>query len=78
MTFDTLLYKYCEELLIRDHLVKFCSTCLKEIYTDRFKNTLRHKLKLKWIKRLQTHFQLGFNDKNGKRENGNFKQKTTT
>ena len=28
----------------------------------RFKNILRHELQLKWIKRLQTLFPLGFND----------------
>ena len=30
--------------------------------TERFKNILRHELELKWIKRLQTPFPLGFND----------------
>ena len=30
--------------------------------TERFKNILRRKLELKWIKRLQTPFPLGFND----------------
>ena len=30
--------------------------------TERFKNILRHDLELKWIKRLQTPFPLGFND----------------
>ena len=29
---------------------------------ERFKNILRHELELKWIKRLQTPFPLGFND----------------
>ena len=31
-------------------------------FTERFKNILRHELELKWIKRLQTPFPLGFND----------------
>ena len=30
--------------------------------TERFKNVLRHELELKWIKRLQAPFPLGFND----------------
>ena len=30
--------------------------------TERFKNILRHELELKWIKRLQSPFPLGFND----------------
>ena len=30
--------------------------------TERFKSILRHELELKWIKRLQTPFPLGFND----------------
>ena len=30
--------------------------------TEKFKNILRHELELKWIKRLQTPFPLGFND----------------
>ena len=30
--------------------------------TERLKNILRHELELKWIKRLQTPFPLGFND----------------
>ena len=30
--------------------------------TERFKNSLRHELELKWMKRLQTPFPLGFND----------------
>ena len=30
--------------------------------TERFKHILRHELELKWIKRLQTPFPLGFND----------------
>ena len=30
--------------------------------TERFKNILRHELELKWIKRSQTPFPLGFND----------------
>ena len=30
--------------------------------TERIKNILRHELELKWIKRLQTPFPLGFND----------------
>ena len=30
--------------------------------TERFKGILRHELELKWIQRLQTPFQLGFND----------------
>ena len=29
---------------------------------ERFKTILRHELELKWIKRLQTPFTLGFND----------------
>ena len=35
---------------------------LKSNSTERFKNILRHELQLKWIKRLQTPFRLGFND----------------
>ena len=54
------------ELVIHDHLVKFWFKLLKTLYTsnstERFKNILRHDLKLKWIKRLQTSFPLGFND----------------
>ena len=34
----------------------------KSNFTERFKNILRHEHKLKWIKRLQTPFLLGFND----------------
>ena len=30
--------------------------------TERLKNISRHELELKWIKRLQTPFPLGFND----------------
>ena len=29
---------------------------------ERFQNILRHEIELKWIKLLQTHFPLGFND----------------
>ena len=54
-------------LVIHDHLVKFWFNLLKKIIhksnsTERLKNILRHELKLKWIKRLQTPFPLGFND----------------
>ena len=54
-------------LVIHDHLVKFWFNLLKKIIhksnsTERFKNILRHELELKWIKRLQTPFPLGFND----------------
>ena len=54
-------------LVIHDHLVKFWFNQLKKIIhksnsTERFKNILRHELELKWIKRLQTPFPLGFND----------------
>ena len=52
---------------IHDYLVKFWFNLLKKLYkksnsTERFKNILRHELELKWIKRLQTPFPLGFND----------------
>ena len=55
------------ELVIHDHLVKFWFNLLKKIKhksnsTERFKNILRHELELKWNKRLQTPFPLGFND----------------
>ena len=54
-------------LVIHDHLVKFWFNLLKKNIhrsnsTERFKNILRHELELKWIKRLQTPFPLGFND----------------
>ena len=54
------------ELVIHDHPVKFGSTCKKILHkstsTERFKNILRHELELKWIKRLQISYPLGFND----------------
>ena len=54
------------KLVIRDHVVKFWFNLKKNIYTLQFyrktKNILRHELELKWIKRLQTPFPLGFND----------------
>ena len=34
----------------------------KTISTERLKNISRHELELKWIKRLETPFPLGFND----------------
>ena len=54
-------------LVIHDHLVKFWFNLLKRLYTRPIqpkdsKNILRHELELKWIKRLQTPFSLGFND----------------
>ena len=53
------------ELVIHDHLVKFWFHLLKTLYksnsTERFKTILRHELELKWIKRLQIPFPLGFN-----------------
>ena len=51
-------------LVIHVHLVKFWFNLLKKLYTSLIlpKNILRHALELKWIKRLQTPFPLGFND----------------
>ena len=37
--------------------------------TERFQNILRHEIELKWIKLLQTSFQLGFNDNIYHKEN---------
>ena len=54
-------------LVIHYHLVKFWLKPVEKIIhksnsTERLKNILRHELELKWIKRLQTPFPLGFND----------------
>ena len=54
-------------LVIHDHLVKFWFNLLKKLYTSPIlpkdsKIFLRHELEIKWIKRLQTPFPLGFND----------------
>ena len=50
------------ELVIHDHLVMLKKIIHKANSTERLKNILRHELELKWIKRLQTPFPLGFND----------------
>ena len=64
---DTFLYQHflstghsrsCRKVLVQ-HVEKIIH---KSNSTERFKNILRHELELKWIKRLQTPFPLGFND----------------
>ena len=65
---DTFLYKHFRRAGHSWSSSKFLVQPVEKIIhksnsTERLKNILRHELKLKWMKRLQTPFPLRFNDK---------------
>ena len=62
--FDTFLYQHfkCTGHSLNDISVQPVEKITYQENSSKFKIIKRHETKLKWIKFLQTHFPLGFND----------------
>ena len=63
---DTFLYRHFKQTNHSTNSISIIQPIEKITYDDnsskRYRNSLRHKLELKWIKLLQTPHPLGFND----------------